>query len=57
MDFKKCVDCRLGKIYEPGIALTGLVVGKFTIVCLATGEKLEITSCIKAVGQNVIPSN
>jgi hypothetical protein len=47
MEFRKCEPCLLCKKLEPGITIHCEIVGVYTLVCLATGEKLEITSCIK----------
>lgn len=47
MEFSKCYECVLSKRLEPGITINGQIVGVYTLICLATGEQLEITRCIK----------
>jgi hypothetical protein len=47
MEFWKCFDCVLCKKAEPGITLAGETVGQYTLMCMATKERLEITTCIK----------
>ena len=47
MEFKKCFDCVLCKKFEPGINLNGSLTCTYMLICMATGEKIEITKCIK----------
>jgi hypothetical protein len=47
MEFRKCFECVLCKRIEPGLTLAGETVGNYTLMCMATKERLEITECIK----------
>jgi hypothetical protein len=47
MEFKKCFECVLCRKFEPGINLNGALTCTYILICMATGEKLEVTKCVK----------